>query len=118
MERRFNGRYRTDFQVILRIVHSGQSVGPLPVSDMSESGVGMLLPVQLAPGDAVRLVIADSTLYGFIVYSKPEGSQFRTGIEVQRVLLGGTDLSRLLRQTLGETMPDLPGLKPTEIHLG
>lgn len=43
---------------------------------------------------------------------------FRTGIEVVRVLLGPTDLSGLLQRALMETLPELPGLEPTEAHFG
>jgi hypothetical protein len=118
MDRRLHKRYCTDFDVCLTIIQTGELFGPFPVSDMSVSGIGIVLPVQIAPGDTVKLEIGDSTLFGHIVYCNPEGSQFRIGIEVQQVLLGGTELSMLLRRVMGEAMPDVPGLMPSEIHLG
>jgi PilZ domain len=42
------------------------------VVDISESGIGVYLPLQFMPGSAVRLNINDSVLYGFVTYSTPE----------------------------------------------
>jgi hypothetical protein len=50
-------------------------------------------------------------LYGFVAHSTPERSYFRTGIEIVQVLIGGSDLSQLLKSTLEETMPDVEWLE-------
>jgi hypothetical protein len=71
----------------------------------------------LTPGDPVRVEMADSVLSGHVVYSNPEASMFRTGIEVREVQLGTTDLSHLLHRTLNEVMPDAVGLERIEAHL-
>lgn len=72
--------------------------------------MGVFLPLQFAPRSVVRLNIDDSVLYGFVVHSTPERSYYRTGIEVVQVLIGGSDLSRLLKSTLEEAMPDVEWL--------
>jgi hypothetical protein len=59
------------------------------------------------PGTVVRLTIDDSMLYGFVAHSTPERSYFRTGIEIVRVLIGGSDFSQLLKSALQEAMPDV-----------
>jgi hypothetical protein len=86
------------------------------VRDMSQSGISVVVPLQFAPGDLVQLDMADSVLLGRVAYSTPEGSQFRVGMEIQRVQLGDSDLSNLLQSTLRETMPLTPGVEHAEIH--
>ena len=80
---------------------SGQAV------DISQSGISVYLPLPFTPGSAVRLNIDDSVLFGFVARSTPERSYFWTGIEVVRVLIGGSDLSKFLSATLEEKMPDV-----------
>ncbi len=80
---------------------SGQAI------DISEAGIGVYLPLPFTKGSAVRLNINDSVLFGFIAYSIPERSFFRTGIEVVQVLVGRSDLSQLLKATLEEKMPNV-----------
>ena len=62
------------------------------------------------PRSVVRLNINDSVLFGFVSHSTPERSYFRTGIEVVQVLIGGSDLSQMLKTTLEEAMPDVEWL--------
>ena len=88
------------------------------VCDMSKSGINLVLPLPFAPADLLQLDMADSVLLGRVVYSIPEGSQFRIGIAVQRVQLGNSDVSNLLQETLRETMPSTPGVEHSEIYLG
>jgi len=69
----------------------------------------VILPCELLPDELVRLEAADCTLFGHVVYSTVYSTSsrnaFRTGIEVERVLLGNTDLADLLRTALEHTMP-------------
>ena len=78
---------------------------------MSQSGLEVYLPLQFAPGTAVRMIINDSVLFGFVAHSTPERSFFRTGIEVVQVLIGESDLSNLLRAMLEKTMPEVEWLE-------
>ena len=63
--------------------------------------------ISFTPGSAVRLNINDSVLFGFIAYSTPERSFFRTGIEVVQVLVGTSEIAQLLKTTLEERMPNV-----------
>jgi hypothetical protein len=56
------------------------------VSNISNSGISVALPFQLAAGEMVEIEIADSTLYGHVIYSRPDGALIRTGIEASRVM--------------------------------
>jgi hypothetical protein len=110
VERRFDHRHLTDLDVcITRLTHPAWT-GFGQVADISTSGVCVMAPFELAEGDIVQLEIADSHLYGFVAHASLEGSRFRAGIEVQRVLMGGSDLSKLLHVTLRQVLPGVPGV--------
>ena len=112
MEQRFDPRFPAHLEIGLRDLNSPDALYHGKVSDISKSGVCVVVPAPLREGSVVRLELADSSLFGFMVYSRPEGGSFRTGIEVQRVLIGGTSLSQLLKGILYEEMPQVPGLEP------
>jgi hypothetical protein len=69
--------------------------------DISQNGVCFALPVPFEPGTSIKAQIAENTLFGHVAYctgAKPH----RIGIEVVRVLVGETDLSRLVRAVQAE----------------
>lgn len=105
VDRRLHNRALADLDIeLIRIQKNEQSVtGRL--ADISEAGMCLILPAELAQEELVRLEAADCTLFGHVVYSTFTRNAFRTGIEVERVLLGNTDLAELLRTALQETMP-------------
>jgi PilZ domain len=75
--------------------------------DISNSGLCVVTPLPLTPGDMVRLDVAESVLFGIVTHATAEGADWRTGIEIERVLIGDSDLSRVLHLVLQESMPDL-----------
>ncbi len=115
MERRTEERYEVRFEA--KVTATGR-LALARVSNISESGISVDLPFQLAPGDSVELEMADSTIYGHVVYSKPGNSTFPTGIQASRVALGGTDLSTVLQKVLMENLPLIPGLEPSDVYAG
>lgn len=111
VDRRYHDRHLTGLEVRVTEVESLDFSASGQIVDFSEAGIGVYLPLQFTQGSAVRLNIDDSVLYGFVAYSRPERSYFRTGIEVVQVLVGGSDLSQLLKATLEEAMPDVEWLE-------
>ena len=105
MDRRIHERHPSDFQVRVTAVENCEVSASGQVVDISQSGIGVYLPLHFTPGSVVRLNIGDSVLFGFIAHSTPERSYFRTGIEVVQVLIGGSD--PWLKTTLEEAMPDV-----------
>ena len=108
---RFDTRYPADFEVwVTDMQNLGHSAcGTL--QDISNSGVSVVTPLQLNPGDVVRMDVGDSVLYGFVTNSRSvlgaDEPAWRCGVEVQRVLMGGSELSKLLELALCEQMPAL-----------
>lgn len=111
MDRRIHERRPTNFQVRVTAVDDPEFSASGQAADISEAGIGVFLPLQFEPRSVVRLNIDDSVLYGFIAHSTPERSYFRTGIEVVQVLIGGSDLSQLLKTTIEEVLPDVEWLE-------
>ena len=110
MERRFDSRFLCDLDVrVTRLTHPARS-GHGQLANISNSGVCVKAPFELAEGDIVQLEIADSNLFGFVVHASLEGTTFRVGIEVQRVLIGGSDLARVLQVALLRALPTVPGV--------
>ena len=105
MDRRLHNRALADLDVqVVRFRKQDQFVSGR-LEDISESGLCVILPCELVPGELVRLEAADCTLFGHVVYCTWQRNAFRTGVEIERVLLGNTDLAELLRKTLQDTMP-------------
>jgi hypothetical protein len=109
---RFDKRYPASLDILLTGLTDPTQVCEGKVSDISRYGLCVVLPIRFTPGALVKLAFADSTLFGYVVYANPEEAGFRSGIEVERVLLGETGLARLLRCILKEEMPQVPGLQP------
>ena len=81
------------------------------VRDITEAGIGLYVPVHLAPGSVVRLKLNGSVVHGFVSHAAPRGSQFRVGVEVIQVLIGESDLSQLLTATFAELARDVHTLE-------
>jgi hypothetical protein len=107
MDRRLAERHPVHFQAtITPLARREQSMRGV-VHDISTDGMCAMLPRQLAPGEQLQLDMADSLLFGHVIFCKPESGEFRTGIEVERVLLGETDLSHILQNVLATHLPAL-----------
>src|SRR5258707_637711 len=102
MDRRREPRYPTDLEVRVTELTRQCVSGPARLTNISKSGVALSVLEPLAPGDIVRLEIADSLLFGHVVHSSLGPGGYNVGIEMERVIFGGSDLSRLLRSVLEE----------------
>jgi hypothetical protein len=117
MDRRLHDRVTVQFEAKVTKLNNQDSVLGT-VSDLSKAGINVAIPMKLTPGDLVEVEMADSILSGCVVYSNPDGTLFRTGIEVDQIRLGTTDLSHLLQRTLSEAMPGVRGLDHSETYIG
>jgi hypothetical protein len=117
-DRRFHERVPGAFQVCVTVVTNPELSASGETQEISKSGLGVFLPIPLAPGSQVRVDISDSVLYGFIAYSEqsessapsdtlPEGPLFHTGIDIVEVAMGISGLSQLLKTALDKALPNL-----------
>jgi PilZ domain len=110
VDRRNNYRHLTGIGVRVTDLSKPERSGHGCMNDISETGIGVTVPFALVAGDIVQLDIDDSTLFGHVVHASREGAAFRAGIELQRVLVGGGDISKVLHIALREMVPDVPGV--------
>ena len=108
---RFDTRYPADFEVWVTDMQNLGHSACGTMQDISNSGVSVITPLQLNPGDIVRMDVGDSVLFGYVTHCGAvlgsSNAGWRCGIEIQRVLMGESALSNLLEQTLREQMPQL-----------
>ncbi len=105
MDRRLHNRSLADLDVHLTRLKKLEPSVTGRIADISDSGMCLIMPCELWPEELVKIETADSTLYGHVIYSTWKRNAFRTGVEVERVLFGGSDLAELLRAVLRDTMP-------------
>jgi PilZ domain-containing protein len=135
MDRRLEERSPCNLPAKLTSSKSGHT-GPARIGNLSESGICIISSLRLEQGEQVQIDLADNKIFGHISYCHPEGSLFRSGIEVVQVLVGGAQLSRLLESLLagsehvsaedaavvhsGSAKPGSEKSRhvPSEIHLG
>jgi hypothetical protein len=106
---RLNRRYPVDLEVTVTDIAAPDRVASGKIVDISLSGLGAELSLRFAAGAIVKVQIGDCALFGHVTYCT-EGQSFRTGIEVVRMLMGESDLSRF-NAILSETMPTTPERK-------
>jgi hypothetical protein len=109
VDRRFEERYPTNLAAIVTDIATPDRVASGRIVNVSQSGICASLSMRLAVGATVKVEIHDCALFGYVIYCDDEPA-FRTGIEIVRVLLGESDLSRLVNAILAETMPNTPGV--------
>src|SRR5580698_3408504 len=109
MDRRLDERYQTNLAVTVTDLETPDRVASGRIVNVSESGACAELSMRMTPGATVKVAIGDCVLFGHVTYCDEERS-FRTGIEIVRVLIGQSDLSRLVNAILAEAMPAVPGV--------
>ncbi len=109
MDRRIDSRYPASLQVTVTDIAAPDRVASGLLMDISESGVCATLSLALALGAIVKAQVGDCVLFGHVTYCTEE-QPFRTGIEVVRVLIGESDIARLMNSILAESMPATPGV--------
>jgi PilZ domain len=116
IERRQYPRHAVDFEVKIRNLGGEEPSITARVLDVSKSGICVMAPSQL--DGLVQLEVADSVLIGHVAYCHEQGSRFRTGIAIEQVRLGTSDLGQLLQSVLLDAMPATPGVLAPDAYLG
>jgi len=109
MDRRLEKRFQTNLAAIVTDIAAPDRVVSGRIVNVSQSGICAALSMRLAVGVTVKVQIEDCMLFGHIIYCDEE-PPFRAGIEIVQVLIGESDLSRLVNAILAETMPNTPGV--------
>jgi hypothetical protein len=95
MDRRFEDRYQTNMDVTVTDIETPDQVATGQILNISKFGVCADLSLRFTVGASIKARVDDHTLFGHIAYCDGNHT-FRTGIEVAQVLMGESDLSRLI----------------------
>lgn len=119
-DRRLDERYQANLDVTVTDIAAPDRIASGRIVDVSQSGICANLSSCFAPGAIVKTQLADCVLFGHVIDCNQvdcdsidyhQDRSFRTGIEVVRVLIGESDLARLVNAVLAEKMPDTPGIR-------
>jgi hypothetical protein len=116
MDRRLDERHQATGDITVTDIAKPERVASGRIVDISEAGICAGLSLRFDVNMPVKVQLGDCSLFGHITYctegssAGSEAAPFRTGIEVARVLVGQSDLSRLIRAVLAESMPATPGV--------
>src|SRR5580704_13305389 len=102
MDRRFDERYQANLEVTVTDLATRDRVASGWIIDISHEGVCADLSLSFKVGAAVKVLTGDCKLFGHVTYCT-EGQSFRTGIQVVRVLIGDSDLARVINAILAES---------------
>ncbi len=108
MDLRQHDRLKTQLEVrVTDLNWNGLSVRGEMV-DVSPAGVCVELPSEMAHGDMVRVDFSEGSLLGQVIHVTPGQRGFSTGVEVFDVLLGTSDLARLVQMALRPEAEEAP----------
>lgn len=96
MERRDVQRLRVEFPVEFVILGQETVRFEGVLRDVSEGGLSLTTNTGLEPGSFVRLEIAGAAFFGEVRYCQAFSSGSLAGLFIERVLLGESELLRLL----------------------
>src|SRR5579863_2907134 len=91
MEKRVYYCQQVAFQVRVTLMANPELSAIGETIDISESGIGICLPLQLMPGSLVQMEIADSVLYGFVAYSRPWSPASEPSFARNKSWIGGSE---------------------------
>jgi c-di-GMP-binding flagellar brake protein YcgR len=95
VDRRFNERW--SIELIVRITDEDSKEWTGELLDISESGIGVLLPIGIEPGSLLNVELLKVQLTGEVTYANPNGDMFRIGIAIEPSLLETSRISEIVR---------------------
>jgi hypothetical protein len=110
MEKRLHRRFPSNLDVVLTDIANPDQAGTGWIVDVSRTGIRARMPRRVELGATVKLEVADCALFGQALRCHEEAGVYEIGIEIVRVLIGKSDLGRLVNAVLAEAMPNTPGV--------
>lgn len=109
MNQRREPRFQTDQSVQLTIFGDPDIQVPATVRNVSGRGLGLEVPHRVEVGSALKVVVDDAILLGEVIYCRPQGNTWYTGIELEQALCGLAELAVALRSFSEEYLgPEQP----------
>jgi len=112
MDQRREPRFEADQPVIVTVLTEPETRLQARVKNASGRGLGLVTEVGIPPGAAIRIEIDDSMVLGEAIYCRPDPGGHFVGIELDQVLVGLTELGRILSEYAREQRPVCPTAEP------
>jgi hypothetical protein len=98
MEQRRDLRFARDQAVVLTLLRDQDTQVFARVTDVAARGLGLLSPVAIEPGTALKIEMEDALVLGEAVYCRREADKWFLGVELNQVLAGLAELGRSLEE--------------------
>ena len=106
MDQRREPRFKADQPVVVTVLSEPEMRVEARVKNASGRGLGLVAPVPVTPGAAIRIAMDDSIVLGEAIYCRSDGDGHFIGVELDQVLVGLTELSRILTALSAEMTID------------
>ncbi len=110
MDRRQDERLPANLDVVMTDLDHPGHIATGWVTEVSQSGVRARMPMRVEAGAIIKLEIADCAFFGQAIHCHENAGCYEIGIEIVRVLIGASDLARLVNAVLAESIPNTPGV--------
>jgi len=94
MEQRREPRFAAEQIISITVMGERDIRYSARVTNASGRGLGIELPVFVAPGTAVKIDLPDALILGEAVFCQPSASVYVAGVELQEALHGLAELAR------------------------
>jgi hypothetical protein len=112
MEQRQNSRFPVHVEVRYTILGLEPKQLNGYACDVSERGLRLVTDVELKPGAFLRIEMEDAAMFAEVKYTTPWMDMHVSGVYVEEVLLGTSELSKLILATMSQ----VPKMTAAAVH--
>ncbi len=98
MEHRMHERLPADIEARVINLSKPAQAGTCWMLDASKSGIALLTRLPIEEGDMLHIEVSGGDMYGHVVYAQVDDGLYRIGVDVEQVLVGESDLCRLVER--------------------
>ena len=107
MDSRRDPRYPVQLKVHVTSISAPTRCGEGTITEISKAGLRLQTSFPLAVSEFLQIDIEGGSLWATVAFVRQDNLQsFTAGLEIEQILLGGSELSQLLRGLLDEAVAD------------